>query len=75
MANEPSDPVAAVDAPLVAAARRGDRAAFGALYRRHARLVQAVLLARVAPDSVDDLLHDVFLVAKDGSTSVYAHHA
>lgn len=65
MANEPSDPVAAVDAPLVAAARRGDRAAFGALYRRHARLVQAVLLARVAPDSVDDLLHDVFLVAMD----------
>jgi RNA polymerase sigma-70 factor (ECF subfamily) len=49
----------------VAAARRGDRTAFGALYRRHARLVQAVLLARVAPDSVDDLLHDVFLVAMD----------
>ena len=65
MANPPTDPVAAVDVPLVAAARRGDRAAFGALYRRHARLVQAVLLARVAPDSVDDLLHDVFLVAMD----------
>ena len=65
MANAPADPVAAVDVPLVAAARRGDRAAFGALYRRHARLVQAVLLARVAPDSVDDLLQDVFLVAMD----------
>jgi RNA polymerase sigma-70 factor (ECF subfamily) len=65
MANAPTDPVAAVDVSLVAAARRGDRAAFGALYRRHARLVQAVLLARVAPDSVDDLLHDVFLVAMD----------
>ena len=62
---DPRDPAASVDAPLVAAARRGDRAAFGALYRRHARLVQAVLLARVAPDSVDDLLHDVFLVAMD----------
>jgi RNA polymerase sigma-70 factor, ECF subfamily len=61
MANEPSDPVATVDAPLVAAARRGDRAAFGALYRRHARLVQAVLLARVALDSVEDLVQDVFL--------------
>jgi RNA polymerase sigma-70 factor (ECF subfamily) len=51
------------DAALVAAARRGERAAFGALYRRHARLVQAVLLARVSPDGVDDLLHDVFLQA------------
>jgi len=49
----------------VAAARLGDRAAFGALYRRHARLVQAVLLARVAPDSVADLVHDVFLMAMD----------
>jgi len=56
---------ASVDAPLVAAARGGDRAAFGALYRRHARLVQAVLLARVAPDSVADLVHDVFLMAMD----------
>ncbi len=51
------------DALLVAAARRGERAAFGALYRRHARLVQAVLLARVAPDSVADLVQDVFLQA------------
>jgi RNA polymerase sigma-70 factor (ECF subfamily) len=63
MASGAPEPVAAVDAPLVAAARRGDRAAFGALYRRHARLVQAVLLARVAPDSVADLVQDVFLVA------------
>ena len=57
------EPMMPLDAPLVAAARRGDRAAFGALYRRHARLVQAVLLARVAPDSVADLVHDVFLMA------------
>jgi RNA polymerase sigma-70 factor (ECF subfamily) len=51
------------DAALVARARTGDRAAFGALYRRHARMVQAVLLARVAPDGVDDLVQDVFLHA------------
>jgi len=62
-APDPREPAASVDAPFVAAARRGDRAAFGALYRRHARLVQAVLLARVAPDSVADLVHDVFLMA------------
>jgi RNA polymerase sigma-70 factor (ECF subfamily) len=65
MAPAAPEPAPAVDAPLVAAARRGDRAAFGALYRRHARLVQAVLLARVAPDSVADLVQDVFLVAMD----------
>jgi len=65
MAGSAPEPVAPVDAPLVAAARRGDRAAFGALYRRHVRLVQAVLLSRVAPDSVADLVHDVFLTAMD----------
>ena len=53
----------APDAALVARARHGDRIAFGALYLRHARMVQAVLLARVAPDGVDDLVQDVFLHA------------
>src|SRR5262245_51045104 len=62
---DPVVPVASVDAPLVAGARRGDRVAFGALYRRHARLVQAVLLARVPPDHVADLVQDVFLMAMD----------
>ena len=66
-APEPGD---ADDASLVAAARRGERAAFGALYRRHARLVQAVLLARVRPDSVDDLVQDVFLVAMERLSSL-----
>jgi RNA polymerase sigma-70 factor (ECF subfamily) len=47
----------------VAAARRGDRAAFGRLYERHARLVHGILLARVARPEVDDLVHDVFLQA------------
>jgi len=51
------------DAALVAAARAGERVAFGALYQRHARMVQAVLCARVAPDGVADLVHDVFLIA------------
>lgn len=60
-----AEPTRSQDARLVAAARRGDRAAFGELYRRHSRLVQAVLLARVPPDGVDDLLQDVFLQAMD----------
>jgi RNA polymerase sigma-70 factor (ECF subfamily) len=66
-APEPCEPD---DATLVAAARRGERMAFGALYRRHARLVQAVLLARVPLDGVDDLLHDVFLQAMDRLTTL-----
>jgi len=64
---EPGEPD---DATLVAAARRGERAAFGALYRRHARVVQAVLLARVSPDGVDDILQDVFLQAMSRLSSL-----
>ncbi|MGB8476213.1 MAG: sigma-70 family RNA polymerase sigma factor [Candidatus Acidiferrum sp.] len=51
------------DAALVLAARQGDRAAFGALYARHARMVHGILLARVPASDVDDLLQDVFLRA------------
>jgi RNA polymerase sigma-70 factor (ECF subfamily) len=48
---------------LVRAARQGDRAAFARLYQRYAPMVHGVLLARVAPEFVDDLLQDVFLKA------------
>jgi RNA polymerase sigma-70 factor (ECF subfamily) len=51
------------DAALVERARRGDREAFGQLYRRHAGLVRAVLLARLRWQEVPDLVQDVFLVA------------
>jgi RNA polymerase sigma-70 factor, ECF subfamily len=51
------------DSSLVLAAREGDRAAFGALYARYARMVHGILLARVPPNEVDDLVHDVFLRA------------
>jgi RNA polymerase sigma-70 factor (ECF subfamily) len=54
---------AALDATDVASARGGDRAAFGRLYERHARLVHGVLLARVPRGDVDDLVHEVFLQA------------
>ena len=62
MPDEPL-PSAPSDAALVEAARAGDRDAFGSLYRRYARFVQAVLYARVPPDLVADLVHDVFLAA------------
>jgi RNA polymerase sigma-70 factor, ECF subfamily len=51
------------DASWVAAARDGDRAAFGRLYERYARMVHGVLLARVPVGDVDDLVHDVFVRA------------
>ncbi len=51
------------DAALVRAAREGDRNAFGHLYQRFAPMVHGLLLARVAPAEVDDLVQDVFLQA------------
>ncbi len=51
------------DAALVRAAAGGDRAAFGELYQKYARVVNAVLLARVNPSDVPDLLQDVFVQA------------
>jgi len=51
------------DATWVAAAQDGDRAAFGQLYQRYARMVHGVLLARVPVSEVDDLVQDVFVRA------------
>ena len=51
------------DGALVRSAREGDRAAFGRLYDRYARMVHGILLARVPPREVDDLVQEVFLSA------------
>jgi len=51
------------EAELVAAARQGDRDAYGKLYHRFAPMVHGVLLARVPREDVDDLVQDVFLQA------------
>ena len=48
---------------LVAAAREGDRGAFGRLYERYARMVHAILLGRVPVGEVEDLVQDVFVAA------------
>lgn len=45
------------------AAVDGDREAFGALYRRHARAVHGILLSRVPPADADDGVQEVFLQA------------
>jgi RNA polymerase sigma-70 factor (ECF subfamily) len=47
----------------VEAARRGDRVAFGRLFRRLGPVVHGVLLARVRPAEADDLMQEVFLAA------------
>ncbi|HZS36960.1 MAG TPA: sigma-70 family RNA polymerase sigma factor [Polyangia bacterium] len=52
-----------VDELQVAAARGGDRAAFGKLFEQFAPMVHGILLARVAPADADDLLQEVFLTA------------
>lgn len=57
-ATEPRD-----DRELVTAARDGDRSAFGLLYHRYARMVHGILLCRVPPREVDDLVQDVFVSA------------
>jgi RNA polymerase sigma-70 factor, ECF subfamily len=51
------------DEVWVHAARDGDRAAFGRLYERYARMVHGVLLSKVPLDAVDDLVQDVFIRA------------
>ena len=48
---------------LVAAAREGDRAAFGRLYERYARMVHGILLGRAPLEEVEDLVQDVFVRA------------
>src|SRR5215471_3516982 len=60
---EKSAPDGLDDALLVCAAREGDRAAFARLYDRYACMVHGILLARVPPEEVDDLVQDVFMIA------------
>lgn len=67
LTSEPrSSPVTAVEeAALVRAAQTGDRAAFGALYERFARMIHGILLARVSYTDAEDLVQDVFLRAME----------
>jgi RNA polymerase sigma-70 factor, ECF subfamily len=48
---------------LVEAVQRGDREAFGQLYKLYAPMVHGILLARVPWGEVQDLMQDVFLLA------------
>ncbi len=59
------------DAELVRLARAGDRAAFAALYDRHARLVRAVALD-AGPAAVPDVVQESFLRAYRGLAGLRA---
>jgi RNA polymerase sigma-70 factor (ECF subfamily) len=48
---------------MIRAAIDGDRSAFGELYVRYARMVHAILLARVPAGDAEDLVQDVFMAA------------
>jgi RNA polymerase sigma-70 factor, ECF subfamily len=48
---------------IVRAAARGDQGAFGELYSRHARVIYAILLARVPAHEAEDLVQEVFITA------------
>jgi RNA polymerase sigma-70 factor (ECF subfamily) len=58
-----SVPATSPDTAVVDAARTGDGEAFGRLYAVYARMVHGILMSRVPPDEVDDLVQDVFLAA------------
>lgn len=51
------------DAALVKLSQQGQREAFGQLYRRYARMVHGILLAKVPALEAEDLVHEVFLRA------------
>jgi RNA polymerase sigma-70 factor, ECF subfamily len=48
---------------LIRAAAAGDQRAFAALHARYARLVHALLLARLPPSDAEDQVQEVFLLA------------
>ena len=51
------------DLELVAAARAGDRPAFGRLYHRYSKMVHAIALAHAPRSEANDLVQEVFLRA------------
>src|SRR5262249_176193 len=50
-------------AETIRAVASGDQSAFARLYADYARMVRAILFARVPRRDVDDLVQDVFLAA------------
>ena len=51
------------EAAQVRSAQAGDRAAFGAIYNRYARMVHGILLAHLRYTDAEDVMQDVFVRA------------
>lgn len=66
----PPEPADSEIARLVRGAQRGDGAAFAELYRRFARMVHGLVLARTSHADVDDLVQDVFVTALERLTDL-----
>lgn len=60
---------------LIAAARTGDRAAFGNLHDRYARMVHGIALAYLPCADAQDLVQDVFVAALERISSLRASAA
>jgi RNA polymerase sigma-70 factor (ECF subfamily) len=58
-------------AALVCAAQNGDRAAFGTLYERYARMIHGILLSHVSFADAEDLVQDVFIRAMQQLRSLH----
>lgn len=58
-------------AALVCAAQNGDRAAFGTLYERYARMIHGILLSHVGFADAEDLVQDVFIRAMQQLRSLH----
>lgn len=54
----------------ILAAKSGDRAAFGRLYERYARMVHGIALAYLPYSEAPDLVQDVFLLAMERLSSL-----
>jgi RNA polymerase sigma-70 factor, ECF subfamily len=52
-----------LSAELVARARAGNRSAFESLFRRYARMVHGIALARLTASEADDVVQEVFFAA------------
>ncbi|MHC4078346.1 MAG: RNA polymerase sigma factor [Planctomycetota bacterium] len=55
---------------VLAQARLGDGEAFGQIYRRFARTVHGIVLARVGPQEAEDVTQDVFVAVHGGLASI-----
>jgi RNA polymerase sigma-70 factor (ECF subfamily) len=70
-----NDEAESAAAELIAAARAGDRDAFGHLYARYARMVHGIALTRLGSQDADDVVQEVFVRAMEQLRTLRDLHA